>query len=741
MEDGHMNDRLEQYKEQAYARGFGPKSSPKEENWTKAFFELYADFPLAERQARSFAYALENEPVYIHPLERIAAQTCQACPGAGCPELSGSSLDPRWADYAVSPAAARKVRESLPDNELYARYFCDGASPGHVCWDFGRMLKHGVRGMIEMVSEAREKTADPKSHEFYNCVEIALNGLINWAKRHVEKLRESADAESDSERKRELLEMADICGRVPEYPARTFREAVQSFLFQHLAVMFENPFGGNGPGRLDYYFGPYLESDLKAGRITREEAKELVTELFIKLHERIAPADGWVEALPVGGRNPDGTSAINTLSYIILEVITELNQTHPSVYVRLHDDAPDDFVDLTVKFLLESDNRAQIYGDDAMIAALHADGVKLEDARHWTAGGCMEVSAQGCNCDLEFAFAHNVARTFELIINGGCLLQNGEKAIPHDKTLADYQTFEELYSDFENELKRELTILMNRLDIYLDCYAKYRPSFLMSSMTHDCLERGRNINDGGARYMDYGGSGVGIPNIGDSLYAIKKAVFEDKRFTGQDILGALRTNFEDGYGQIHSYLLNLSKYGSGNREVDAMVDRVLLTFSNIIKSHRNRYGGHCRPIILGFVWVVSHGAQVGATPDGRKSGRPLAHGLSPQSGSAVNGITAAINSATNLSLEEVGGGGAMMWDLDPNWAKPDVVKPVLNTFVEKGGHIFQGNVTSVDKLIEAQKKPEAYRDVMVRVGGYSARFVTLSKQTQDEIINRHKYSS
>jgi pyruvate-formate lyase len=721
-----MNERLEEYKRQAYKRGFGERYSPKEANLTKAFFELYPNLPLAERQAKSLAYALENEPIYIHPLSRIVGQMYQACSGSGCPELGGSSLDPRWVDYAVFPMAVKKVKEYLPNNELYARYFCDGASPGHVCWDFGLILRYGVKGIIDTCNKLKDKTNDPKSIEFYSCVEIVLNALVKWAKLHALKLSELAQAEVDTERKHELMEMARICESVPENSATTFREAIQSFFFQHLAVMFENPFGGNGPGRLDYYLWPYLQEDIDAERITFNEAREIIAELLIKLHERIAPADGWVEAMPVGGRDKDGSSAINPLSYIILEVITELKQTHPSVYVRLHDDAPEDFFDLTVRYLLESGNRAQIYGDDAMISALHGDGVD------------MEVSPQGCNCDLLFAFAHNVARTCELVINGGCLLQTGEKAIPHSKTLADYKTFEDLYADFDAELQRELNILMKRLDIYLESYAKYRPSFLLSSMTHDCLKRGRTINDGGARYTDYGGSGVGIPNVGDSLYAIKKAVFEDKIFTGKEILDALKADFS-GYERIHSYLLNLPKYGSDNAEVDAMVDRVLLSFTDIIKSHRNQHGGHCRPIILGFVWVVSYGQQVGATPDGRRSGMPLAHGLSPQSGSAVKGITAAVNSATRLSLEEVGGGGAMMWDLDLSWATHEVVKPILKTFIKNGGHIFQGNVVPVEKLIEAQNNPTAYRDIIVRVGGYSAVFVTLSKQTQDEIIKRYKY--
>jgi len=571
-------------------------------------------------------------------------------------------------------------------------------------------------------------------------VAIVLQGLLSWVELHVSAIENLIREEVDPVRRNELQEMADVCRRVPRNPSTTFREAVQTFWFQHLAVMYENPFGGNGPGRLDYYLWPFLERDLVSGSITLDEAREFVTELLIKLHERIAPADGWVEALPVGGRKPDGSLAINPLSSMIIEIISELPQTHPSVYVRMPEDAPDDFVDLTVRYLLRAGNRAQVYGDDAVTEALHKSGrVALEDARHWTAGGCMEVSPQGCNCDLLFSFAHNVARTFELVINGGCLMQTGERVIDHPKTLADYTSFEGLYTDFEAELARELGILARRLDIYLEEYARLRPSFLLSSMTHDCLEEGRSINDGGARYTNYGGSGVGIPNVGDSLYAIQRAVFLDRRVTAAELLNALRADFV-GYEALQAYLRSLPRYGAGDEAADAMTDRVFCTFADLLASHTTRHGGTLVPIILGFVWVVDFGNQVGATPDGRNAGRPLAHGLSPQSGSAVKGITGAIRSATSLSLDKAGGGGAMMWDLDPSWAAPSVVKPLLKTFVDRGGHIFQGNVISVETLRKAQQNPEEYMDLIVRVAGWSARFGTLSPATQEEIITRYKYA-
>jgi pyruvate-formate lyase len=231
---------------------------------------------------------------------------------------------------------------------------------------------------------------------------------------------------------------------------------------------------------------------------------------------------------------------------------------------------------------------------------------------------------------------------------------------------------------------------------------------------------------------------VGIPNVGDSLYAIKRAVFDEKNVSGEDLYQALCSNFQ-GYEELRKYLLNIPKYGSEYPEADAMTERVLQTYCETIKSHRNSHGGHCRPIILGFVWVVRFGQQVGATPDGRLAGHALAHSLSPQSGSTVKGLTAAINSATSLSLNKVSGGASMMWDLDVDWVTPEILRPVLLTFFQRGGHIFQGNVIDIAMLQDAQDNPERYRDLMVRVGGYSARFINLGATTQAEIINRYRY--
>ncbi len=723
-----MNKRLAQYQQEAMARTKENITGSKEVNWTKAFFDLYGDLPLEERQARSFIYSLNHEPIYLFPNEKIAGLIYMCRPGTNPPDCDGCGIDPRWADYSVLPVAQKKVRELLPDNEPLAKYWLfDFALPGHLTWDYGPVLHKGVEGILADVRRRLEQAKDEKSAAFYRSVIIVWEGVLDWVKQYARQLRAAG-----------RIEMAEICERVPAQPAKTFREAVQSFWFQYLAVLYEVPHGGNGQGRLDWYLWPFLEADLAAGRTTMEEARELITELFIKIEERFYNADGFVEALVVGGRNPDGTISINPLSTMIVEVIMELTQAHPSVYIRLPDGAPQEFVDLATRYVLESGNRAQVFGDDAVISALIAEGTAPADARHWAAGGCMEVGVQGMCSDLLWAFVHNIAVTFELSINGGKMLLTGEKVSPHEKELGDYKSFEEVYAGFEQEFEREMNILLPKLDIYLETFAKYRPAFLVSSMIHDCLERGRTLNDGGARYPNYGGSGTGIPNVGDSLYAIKRAVFDDKKYTGKEILEALRANFQ-GYEAMRTYLRNLPKYGSGNEEATQMTDRVLRTFSDTLLRYRNPVGGHARAVILGFTFSVQQGAQVGAMPDGRLASAPLTQGMSPQSGAAVQGITAAINDATSLSLEKVTGGASMMWDIDPVWAKPEFVGPVMKAFLKQGGHIFQGNVTSVEELIDAQKHPEDHPDLMVRVGGFSSRFRCLDRSVQDEIISRYRY--
>lgn len=286
-----MNSRMLRYYEFTKAHWNDKRISPKEANWTKAFFDIYPDLTLPERQAHAFAYALENESIYIYPDELLAGHVYYQMEGSNLAVYaSGSATDERWSEYAVDPVAQRQIHAD-PMFDTY-QFASRAAFSGHVTWDYGMILNHGVKGMLADVAELDRNIHDDKAGEFYEGVKISLQGLLNWTAKYVHALRQAASVETDPSRSKELLEIAEICEKVPAKPANTFREAVQSFYLQYLAVMFETPNGGMGPGRLDYYLWPFLEADLREGRTTREDAFNLIIELFLKLDERIHHMDG-----------------------------------------------------------------------------------------------------------------------------------------------------------------------------------------------------------------------------------------------------------------------------------------------------------------------------------------------------------------------------------------------------------------------------------------------------------------
>jgi formate C-acetyltransferase len=334
-----------------------------------------------------------------------------------------------------------------------------------------------------------------------------------------------------------------------------------------------------------------------------------------------------------------------------------------------------------------------------------------------------------------------VAKTVELVLTGGVCLKSGERwGAAELVPLEGYESFEALYEAFERELKRELKILFSRYDLYSEAMAEHRPLYLMSSMTADCLERGRELHDGGARYHHYGSSPLGIPNAADALHAAKCAVFDEDICSAEELVEALRSDFE-GQEALRLRLRAIPKYGQQHADADAMMARVLASVCDIYAAHRNRLGGRVKPVVLTFVWAPMAGAALGATADGQHAGTPVAHGLTPQKAGLSEGITAAINSCTSLPLSKVSGGASTMWDLDHQWANPEVAENLLTTFLGMGGHIFQGNTTDVEELVRAREDPRSHPNLLVRVGGYSARFVSLSPELQDEIITRHRHST
>ena len=724
-----LSDRIARFRDASRKRGAVQTPSRRAANMTRAFFHLYAKRPLWERYARSMAYAIENEPVYTFDDERLVGMLYQTGPGV-YPHIS--EYKARWEPY--DPHKQMRKRQQAEVDP----YMAAGGSWGHIGWRWDLILQRGIIGHMEVMREHLAHATDVKAKRLYKGALIVWRSVLRWNDKHVAALRDKAEHAVGDDR-RQLDDLIAICRRVPCHPARTFREAVQAFHMQHLVVMFENPFGGNGPGRADYFLWPYLERDLAAGRITQDDAKEWVDELLIRFHERLQHADGWVEGLMVGGTGPDGTTTVNPLSHMIIHSFAQLDQTHPSVYPRISPNGPGDFLDLCALYLLRGHNRAQIYNDDACMRAIVASGTTVEDAAMYMGGGCMEISVQGMNCDLNFAAIHNVAKTLELLVNGGIDMLTGERRIAHTRVLTDYRDFDDLYATFETELEREYGQMVRTLDIASECYARFRPTYLLSSLMGDCLERGRDQQDGGARYHECGFSPLGITAAADSLTALKRAVFDQGFVAASDMLAALRANFV-GHEDLQRCLARLPRFGVEDTEADRMCDRVLRTVCTAAVKPKTRFGGQLKPMVFNFVWTPMVSKELGARCDGSRAGDLIGHGTTPGSRAMTKGITAAINSSTSLDYDVVSGGATTMWDMDDQWIDFPTLKALLKTFLARGGMIFQGNTTSVQELQDAIEHPDKYPNLIVRVGGYSARFTTLGRELQTEIVNRRRHS-
>jgi len=676
-----------------------------------------------EKIARSMAYAIVNQDIHVEDDDRIGGRTYHQN------EQPVEQMDPDL-DYLTQPTQA--VLKEFPDIlELQKNFLVGGTTAGHITWFFDRLLAMGITGFKEKYEEALLHAKDREAEQFYKGVLILLDALQEFNDKHIEAYEKIGNHE-----------LAERMKKVPRYPAETFREAVQAFLMQHIVVMKENPYGGNGPGRLDYYLWPYLEKDLKAGRCTLEEAKEIIDELFLHIEERLRGWDGWVEAIVVGGTYPNGCSAVNPLTYIMIESLMDLDILHPCVYVRLPENPPEDLMKLCAKYMMSGRNRAQILYDPAIIKALVKRGITYRDAVEYACGGCMEIGPQGMSSDFLWNGWHNVPKLLELMVTGGICLRTGKKikGFLADKGLENYTDFESFYQDFMKEADRINKMFLREQDIYSSYAQTHRPAYLISSMLDDCMQRGRNMHGGGVRYHDYGCAPIGLPNVIDGLYAIKEAVFEKKICTARELVDAMKADYK-GYEKLQAKLRAIPKYGIDHDEVDALANRVFSDYADTFSSYTNRWGGVGKLVIFTFTFSVDASTVLGATPDGRNSGQGVAHGVTPHSGSMTEGITAALNSCSKLPFEKFAGGASTMWDFDSAWASEELIEALIKSFIDKNGQIFQGNTTPLEELIKAQDNPEEYGHLIVRVGGYSARFVGLSKELQNEIIGRIRHSA
>ncbi len=643
------------------------------------------------------------------------------------------------------------------------------AGDAHLAVNYKKILREGLEGYETRVKtlKAHLDLTDPDSIDkniFYKAVLIVLDAVKNFALRYSKLAAELAEKEADVKRKSELEEISKICAKVPYHPAETFREAVQSVWFIHVILQIESNGHSLSYGRFDQYMYRYYKKDIAEGKISEDEALELLTCLWIKTltvqkirsqaHTLSSAGSPMYQNVTVGGQTTDKKDAVNELSFLVLKSIAQTRLTQPNFTVRYHANIDKKFMEECIEVMKLGFGMPALNNDEIIIPSFINWGVKEEDAYNYSAIGCVETAVPGkwgYRCTgMSYI---NFPRVLLCAMNDGVDMTSGKrftKGYGYFKDFTSYEELMEIWDKTVREMTRYSVIVENAID---KASERDVPDILCSALTDDCIGRGKTIKEGGAVYDFISGLQVGIANMADSLAAIKKLVFDEKKISPAELWDAILDNFElPKNKKIQDMLINdAPKYGNDDDFVDSLIVEAYDSYIDEIKKYPNtRYmrgpiGG------IRYAGTSSISANVGqgmgtmATPDGRKAHEPLAEGCSPAHNSDKNGPTAVFKSVSKLRTEKITGGVLLNQKMTPQILSKEENKHklimLIKTFFNRlHGYHVQYNIVSRETLIDAQKHPEKHKDLIVRVAGYSAFFNALSKATQDDIIGRTEQS-
>lgn len=634
----------------------------------------------------------------------------------------------------------------------------------HLAVDYEQLLKIGLVGYEKRVRQLKAELdlcvpENIDKYVFYKAVLIVIEAVKTYADRFSLLAQEMAE-NAQSHRKDELLEISNICSKVPYEPASSFKEAIQSVWFIQLILQIESNGHSLSYGRFDQYMYPYLKADLEKGVITDEEAVELLTNLWIKTltinkvrsqaHTFSSAGSPMYQNVTIGGQTPDKKDAVNKLSFLVLKSVAQTRLPQPNLTVRYYNGLNKEFLDECIEVMKLGTGMPAFNNDEIIIPSFIDLGVKEEDAYNYSAIGCVETAVPGkWGYRCTGMSYQNFPRILLAVMNDGVDVTSGKRFVKGYGYFRDMKSFEELQDAWDKSI-REITRLSVIVENAVDLASERDvPDILCSILTQDCIGRGKTIKEGGAVYDFISGLQIGIANMADSLAAIKKLVFEEKKITPQQLWDALQDDFMSEENQkIQSMLINEApKYGNDDDYVDQLVVEAYDSYINEIKKYpstryqRGPVGG------IRYAGTSSISANVGqgygtmATPDGRKAHTPLAEGCSPAHAMDKNGPTAVFKTVSKLPTHEITGGVLLNQKVTPQMLATEENKEklemIIKTFFNRlHGYHVQYNVVSRETLIDAQKNPEKHRDLIVRVAGYSAFFNVLSKATQDDIIER-----
>ena len=764
-------------------------------------FRSTEDLPISLRRAKAFESILSQMSIYVLPDELIVGNQARRPRSAPVfPEfdvdwihreledLPARTLDPFQVDSATMQILRRVgrywqgkthhdrtrsfVRALLPEDLLGAYDFSTHAldqvvsnrrmsdGDGHIIANYESILK---TGLLEVVQQAEAETGrvDLRKLEgqqkklFLESVMIACRAALGFAGRFAREAERLAAAADEPLRRQELLAVAANCRRVPAYPARTFWEALQSCWFVHLLIQIESNGHSISLGRFDQYLYPFYERDLGQGILTRERAVELLECFWVKCCEiikfkeqvltRFQSGYPLFQALTVGGVTPKGEDGVNDLSYLCLEVSGRMKTVQPTTMVRIGPDTAESFVLAACRSLLEhGGGLPAFFGDKAAIPMLEAIGLSKEEARDWAVMGCAEAQVAGRFLPATGGTSHvNLLKILEIALNGGTNPSTGNRLFPMEKSLLTFRSYQDVLSAFQRQLESYIGVVPVLDTITAQSYAAGTPTPFLSALVDDRIEYGRDVSQGGGGYNNQVCLGYGLANTANSLAALKKLLFDEKSLGAAELKAALDNDFAGPREEmIRQVLLNRApKFGNDEEFVDKIAREVANLFADAIQRYTPVRGGVYGPTTQTLTANVPQGLVVGATPDGRRKGQPLADNNSPTAGTDLNGPTAAMNSVARLDHIRFSNGTVFNLKFHPSVfgageKSLGQFAALIRTFFELGGFQVQFNILSAETLAEAQLHPERHRNLVVKVAGYSAQFVMLDRSLQDQIIER-----
>lgn len=743
------------------------------------------------QRARAFYYLMDHKAIYIGPEELIVGERGPAPKGAPTfPELCCHTeedldvLDSREKiSYRVDDEARRAQRDevipywrgrSIRDRlfelmtpewkdayeaGMYTE-FMEQRAPGHTV--LGDVIYHkGLRDLQREIHQALERLdffADPQAsakRDELTAMAVAADAVIRFAERHAERAEELAQAVTDPQRKRELEKIASVCRHVPAHAPRDFWEALQAYWFTHLGVVTElNTWDSFNPGRFDQHLYPFYVQGMQDGTLTRDQAKELLECLWVKFNNQPAPPKVGVTAaesgtytdfanINNGGLKPDGTDGVNDVTYLILDVIDEMHLLQPSSNLQLSKRNPDAFLHRGLEIVREGWGQPSIFNADMVVEELLRQGKSIEDARCGGTSGCVEVGAFGKEAYILTGY-FNLPKVLEITLNDGRDPRTGKQiglATGDPRTFGSYP---EVFAAFRRQLQHFIDIKIRGNNVIERLYADYMPAPFLSILVDDCIAQGRDYNNGGPRYNSTYIMGVAPATCADSLTAIKYHVFDKKDLPMDELLAAVAADFQ-GHEKTRLLLVNKTpKFGNDDDYADAITLDVYNALYDAINGRPNTKGGAYRVNYLSTTCHVYFGSMTGATPDGRRAYEPESDGISPAQGADRYGPAAVIRSAGKIDHARTGG-TLLNQKFTPKLVETEgglhKVAQLVRTYFRLDGHHIQFNVVTAATLRAAQAEPEKYRDLIVRVAGYSDYFCDLTRALQDEIIARTEHET